>query len=83
MRIYYPVAKTDSKSIVDSDLWVSDGAETLEKAIHQFDVWEMGYGYHIISAYVDVYEDNKKIGCYPVKRVWADDGFHTHKEANS
>lgn len=72
-EVYYPMATTDSKSILEQNLYISDGTTDLDKALNQFSIWEEHYGYNIIDAWIDIYDGyghTDKIGRFNVKKVW-------------
>ena len=72
-EVYYPMAITDSKSIMEQNLYISDGMTDLDKALNQFSIWEEHYGYKIIDAWIDIYDcygHTDKIGRFKVKKVW-------------
>ena len=72
-NVYYPMATTDSKSILGKTLYITDGTTDLDKALAQFSIWEEHYGYNIIDAWIDIYDGyahTDKIGRFNVKKVW-------------
>lgn len=72
-NVYYPMATTDSKSILEKNLYITDGTTDLDKALAQFSIWEEHYGYNIIDAWIDIcdgYSHKDKIWRFNVKKVW-------------
>ena len=54
MKEFWPSAIAIMDDGREEKLFTSDSVFTFEKAREQFSVWAIGYGYRIISAWIDV-----------------------------
>ena len=64
MKLYHPMARTEYKPnqiFGNQPLFLYDSLLTLAEATYQFFFWANSHNYKIIHAWIDVYEDGKKI----------------------
>ena len=72
MKEYWPIATYGWVAISGkkhvSDLFTAKPFQTLEEAMGQFSVWEIGYS--LVDAWIYIREDNKTLEILKVEKVW-------------
>lgn len=64
MKQYHPMARTEYKRgeiLGNHPLFLQDSVLTIAEATYQFFFWANSYNEKIIHAWIDIYEDGKKI----------------------
>ena len=72
MKEYWPIATYGWVAISGkkhvSDLFTTKPFPTLEEAMSQFSVWEIGYS--LVDTWIYIREDNKTLEILKVEKVW-------------
>ena len=63
---YAPMAETKD----GQTLSIQDNLELLCKAEEQFEIWENHYHYRLVEAWIDIYDDDKKVNTIPYDKRW-------------